>query len=814
MKVLKFGGTSVGSAVNISKVHQIVSSSDQNQLIVVVSAMSGVTNLLDAAVQTAAAGDQHFSALLQQLEQQHLDAIRELFTVEQHSRIISYFKRELNKLETLLEGVFMIGESTPRLKDKVLSFGEQFSSFLIHEYFLSKGLSSKLGDSRQVIKTDMAFGNAEVAMENTVTLIKEALNRSQEQVLVYQGFIASSAEGHTTTLGRGGSDYTAAIFAAATASESLEIWTDVSGMFTADPRIVKQAFAIPHISYEEAMELSHFGAKVLYPPSIQPVLEKQIPILIKNTFDPEAPGTLVTHNSNGSQRAVRGISKIGKISLLSLEGPGLIGIPGTSARFFNTLSAGKINIIMITQASSEHSICIGVDNEDALRAKELLAQEFFREISEQKVYPPLIEQDLNIIALVGDQMKNYQGLSGRMFSALGKNNVNVRAIAQGASERNISAVITNNDVKKALNTLHEEFFEQQTKQLNLFVMGAGNVGKRFLEQVRSQKKFLKEQLKINVRLTGLANSRTMVFNENGIDLNHWEEALATGTEASLEGFYNNVEACNLRNSVFVDITANQGVAETYDQYLGKSIAVVTCNKIAASSAHDAYKHLKELSKKYNTPFLFETNVGAGLPVLDTLKNLVISGDKVNRIEAVLSGSLNFIFNHFNDETSFEKIVRQAMEEGYTEPDPRIDLSGIDVMRKILILARESGYHLELDDIESNDFLPPGALDTDSPEDFLQVVARNEGHFENLLKKANEKQCKLKYVASFTPEKTSVGLREIPADHPFYHLEGKDNIVLFFTDRYPDQPLNIKGAGAGAEVTASGIFADIIRTVNQ
>lgn len=814
MKILKFGGTSVGSAQNIRKVHQILNSEAYKNAIVVVSAMSGVTNLLEEAVFQAASGSRDFEVAIEKIEKLHLDTVRELFSVEQHSALISYYKREINKLETLLEGAFLIGESTPRLKDKVLSYGEQFSSFLISNFFSRNDLPAVLGDSRKVIKTDDNFGKANVDMNLTFSLIKKEVENAAGHLSVFPGFIASSSDGQTTTLGRGGSDYTAAIFAAALDAEILEIWTDVSGMYTADPRVVKQAFAIPVISYEEAMELSHFGAKVLYPPSIQPVLDKHIPILIKNTFAPEDPGTRITHNSNGAKRAVRGISRIGGICLLSLEGPGLIGIPGTSQRFFQVLSSGGINIIMITQASSEHSICVGISVEDAEKAREYLRQEFSKEISTHSVYEPVIEKDLSIIALVGDRMKSYQGLSGRLFSTLGKNNVNVRAIAQGASERNISAVIADKDVKKALNTLHEAFFEEQVKQLNLFVMGAGNVGKRFLEQVRAQKSYLKEQLKINVRLTGLANSRTMIFDEHGIDLNQWEALLPKGETAGLEEFQTRVNQLNLRNSVFVDITANEKVAYTYADYLSDSVAVVTCNKIAASSGFDHYRNLKELSKKYNTPFLFETNVGAGLPILDTLKNLVISGDKVNRIEAVLSGSLNFIFNNYNPETTFDKIVQQAMDEGYTEPDPRIDLSGIDVMRKILILARESGYLLELEDIKGNDFLPEGALKTENVEEFLQVVRSNKEHFENLYKKAEARGCKLKYVASFNEGKASVGLQEIPSDHPFYHLEGKDNIVLFYTDRYPEQPLNIKGAGAGAEVTASGIFADIIRTANS
>jgi aspartokinase/homoserine dehydrogenase 1 len=584
-------------------------------------------------------------------------------------------------------------------------------------------------------------------------------------------------------------------------------------MFTANPKLVKQARPITSISYEEAMELSHFGAKVLYPPTIQPVLQKQIPIAIKNTFDPQAVGTLIQKQTSEGNKTVQGISHVENMALISLEGPGMVGIPGISKRFFEVLSNAKISVVLITQASSEHSICVGIAAEDTSNAVALVNEAFEFEMSQGKIKAVNAENDLAIIALVGDQMKKHQGLSGKMFATLGKNNVNIRAIAQGASERNISAVIEKTDVKKALNALHEVFFEENIKQLNLFVMGVGNVGAKLLAQLAQQKDYLKKQLKLSVRVIGMSNSRTMCFASDGIDLNNWQNILSNGEKADQALFLQKITDLNLRNAIFVDNTASDVVANTYADYLSKSISVVTCNKIACASAYPNYRKLKDLARAYNASFLFETNVGAGLPIIDTLKNLVASGDEIKEIQAVLSGSLNFVFNHFNDQTTFHDVVKQAQEEGYTEPDPTIDLSGIDVMRKILILARESGHVMEISDIENNAFLPAESLETNSNEAFFESLIKYEGDFQALYQKASAKGAKLKYVASFKDGKASVGLQEIPQGHDFYALEGSDNIVLFYTERYPDQPMIIKGAGAGAAVTASGIFADIIRVGN-
>ena len=491
----------------------------------------------------------------------------------------------------------------------------------------------------------------------------------------------------------------------------------------------------------------------------------------------------------------------------------MIGVAGSSKRLFEVLSQNNINVIFITQASSEHSICIGILNADADRAKAAIDKTFEIEITQNRVDPTIVEKDLCIVALVGESMKNHQGISGKMFSTLGKNNVNIRAIAQGASERNISVVINEKDVKKALNTLHERFFEDNTKQLNLFVMGVGNVGEKFVDQISQQKKFLKENLKINLRVIAMANSRTMVFDEEGINLKDWKAAVAGGEKTNVESFIAKVKDLNLRNSIFVDITANYDIANIYDKFLSQNIAVVTCNKIACSSEYDNYKNLKNLSRKYNAPFLFETNVGAGLPIIDTLKHLIASGDKVNKIQAVLSGSLNFIFNNFSETYNFHDVVKEAGVQGFTEPDPKIDLSGVDVARKILILIRESGYKMDIEEIENNCFLPKECMDTTNNDDFFKSLTKHDAHFNKLLEDAKSKDSRIKFVAKFDNGKASVGLQFIPKESPFYNLEGKDNIVEFYTERYIDQPLIIKGAGAGAAVTASGIFADVIRIGN-
>ncbi len=814
MIVLKFGGTSVANAQNIKLVIDIVNQkSSKEKIAVIVSALSGVTDMLINASQKAASKDETYKNSIEQIKQKHFDAIANLVDNANQNQLLIKINSQINQLQTLLDGCFLLGELSLRTADAIACFGELLSSQIIATALQQSIPNSSFKDSREIIKTNSNFGKATVDFDVTNSLISNYFETNKSQVVLLPGFIASSEDGNTTTLGRGGSDYTAAIIANGINANSLEIWTDVNGMFTANPKIVKQAQPIETISYQEAMELSHFGAKVLYPPTIQPVLKANIPIWIKNTFEPNAYGTLISSAPDVNANPIKGISHIDGIALLTLEGSGMIGVAGSSKRLFEVLSHQNINVIFITQASSEHSICIGIQNQDADKAKTAIDTTFELEIAQNKIDPCIVEKDLCIVALVGESMKNHQGLSGKMFSTLGKNNVNIRAIAQGASERNISVVINEKDVKKALNTLHERFFEDNTKQLNLFVMGVGNVGEKFIDQINQQKKFLKDNLKINLRVIAISNSRKMHFDEEGMSLKDWKSLLDKGEVANVNAFISRSKELNLRNSIFVDITANSDIASIYNQFLKQNIAVVTCNKIACSSKYENYKNLKSLSRKYNAPFLFETNVGAGLPIIDTLKHLIASGDKVNKINAVLSGSLNFIFNNFSDSYNFHDVVKEAGVQGFTEPDPKIDLSGVDVARKILILIRESGTEMEMESIENNSFLPKECMDTNNNEDFFASLIKNSKHFENLLAEAKSKDCRLKFVASFDNGKAAVGLQFIPKESPFYNLEGKDNIVEFYTDRYIDQPLIIKGAGAGAAVTASGIFADVIRIGN-
>lgn len=814
MQVLKFGGTSVANAENINKVCSIIQNKiDKNlKTIIVVSALGGVTDLLLQCAITSAAGNEDYKLTISIIEQRHFDAIKKLIPVAHQSHLLSVVKASLNEIEDICNGIFLLREVTPRTKDRLASYGEWLSSQIIAAALQFKQLPVTWKDARELIITNSHYTQAAVNFTATDKNISQYFKNATGNLFMVPGFIASNDEGITTTLGRGGSDYTAAILAAALKADVLEIWTDVSGMMTADPRLTANAKVIQHISYGEAMELSHFGAKVIYPPTIQPVMNKGIPVWIKNTFAPEDHGTLMSHEppkTESREDIVKGISNINNISLLSLEGSGMVGIPGFSKRLFEALSNEGINVILITQSSSEHSICVAVDSSYASRAKQAVDKAFSDEIALQKIDPLKIEAEHSIVALVGEQMKSHPGISGRMFGALGRNGINIRAIAQGSSEKNISAVIATADVRKAVNVLHEAFFETTYKQVNLFIVGTGNVGSKLLNQLNTQADALREHLRLSIRIIGLSNSRKMVFQRNGIDIHNWKEILQNGTTASLSQFVNEAIGLNLRNSIFVDVTANKHVAESYHQFLQKSIAVVACNKIAASSDFINYKYLKNLAKEYNAKFLFETNVGAALPVIGTINDLVQSGDEVKKIEAVLSGTLNFVFNHYDGSCKFADVVKQAQEEGYTEPDPRLDLSGTDVMRKILILAREAGYTLEMEDIVNSSFMPASCMQG-SVAEFYECMAKEEAHFKKLFDEAASQDCKLKFVATFDQGKASVGLQHIPQEHNLYHLYGKDNIVLFYTSRYEDQPLVVKGAGAGADVTASGVFADIVR----
>jgi len=811
MQVLKFGGTSVANAENIKQSRNIIQFKSANKkTLVVVSALGGITDLLLQCGHLASKGESSYKETLKTIAERHISTAKELLPINSQGGMLSYIMMQCNEIEDVCNGIYLLNDFTDKTKDRILSYGELLSSKIISAYLAEHGLANQWLDSRLLIRTDSQFTKAAVQFNTTQNNFHTAVAQSNQALFILPGFIASDNQGHTTTLGRGGSDYTAAIAGAALEASSVEIWTDVSGMMTADPRLVNNAKAIRHISYHEAMELSHFGAKVIYPPTIQPLMNKNIPVWVKNTFKPDDEGTII-HSDQSNGNIITGISSINKVALLSLEGSGMVGIPGFSKRLFEVLAASNINIILITQASSEHSICVGVEELYAERAKEVIDKTFSFEIEKKKVNPLVIEKDLSIVALVGDKMKSYAGISGRMFSALGKNGVNIRAIAQGSSERNISAVIATSDIKKALNVLHEEFFETAYKQVNLFIAGAGNVGSKLLAQIAQQQQYLLQNLRLQVRVVGLANSRFMVFDDEGIDVNNWKNVLEAGEPSNLESFIERMQSKNHRNAVFVDVTANESVAKSYATIFPKSISVVACNKIACSSSYDYYQKLKELSCDHHVSFLFETNVGASLPIIGTINDLLRSGDRILKIEAVLSGTLNFVFNNYDGKKSFAEVVRKAQDEGFTEPDPRLDLSGMDVMRKIMILAREAGEQLEMEDVTNHPFMPASCMEG-SVEDFYLEMEKQESHFLQLYHEATTNGKKLKVVATYENGKASVGLKHIDPSHDFYHLYGKDNIVLFYTQRYVEQPMVIKGAGAGAEVTASGIFADIIRTV--
>jgi aspartokinase/homoserine dehydrogenase 1 len=813
MRVLKFGGTSVATSENINKVLQIVENARleyKQQLVVIVSALGGTTDALIRSAEDASLGKASYSDILTQIETRHLQCVRELLPPATQSGTLSLVKKKCNDLERILESIFLLRELTSRALDSIMGYGELISSLILSACFHSHAVSHRWIDSRILICTNSDYGNAAVDFATSCTQINAVFESDPQPLYVLPGFIASDSSGIPTTLGRGGSDYSAAILAAALGAEVLEIWTDVNGMMSADPRIVPQAKTIPRLSYQEAMELSHFGAKVIFPPTIQPVMDKGIPVRIRNTFEPEQEGSLIGKEISLGNSLVCGLSTLDQISLISLQGSGMVGIPGISRRLFESLSSERINVIFITQCSSEYAITVGLEKKFLRAALKALKTMFAPEIHAGKIENPQAESELSILALVGDRMKNHPGISGKMFHALGRNGVNIRAVAQGSSERNISAVIRTSDLRKACNVLHETFFEPVCKQVNLFIIGLGNVGSRLMEQLLKQEAYLREHLNLQLRIAGIANSRNMLLPSDGVILNTWKNELEQAAPMNLPGFIQTILDRNLRNSVFVDVTADENVAGTYATLLSNNISLVACNKIACSSSYESYQELQWLSSGYNASFHFETNVGAGLPIIGTLSDLVKSGDEIYSIQAVLSGTLNYVFNEYDATVPFAEIVRRAQKEGYTEPDPRKDLNGSDVMRKILILARQCGAQLEMDEVKSAPFLPPSCL-KGTVEDFYKELTRQEPHFRKLYTSASSEGCKLKYVATFEKGKTCAGLQHILPGNNLFHLYGKDNVVVVHTRRYPDQPLVIKGAGAGAEVTASGIFADIIRT---
>ncbi len=818
MKVLKFGGTSVKNSTNINKVISIVKGKlNDDKVLVVVSALGGITNKLLEASAKAAAGDNTYTQVVKDIHEAHLTTAKELVkNAERQANTINYLQGVLKNFDDLLHGIYLIREISVRTTDIISSFGERMSAYIIAQAFCEQDTKAEFLDARDVVVTNNNFGAAAVEFDITDKKIQDHLAASNGVLQIATGFIGATENGETTTLGRGGSDYSGAIFAAALNASVLEIWTDVSGMYTADPRKVKKSFPIDLISYAEAMELSHFGAKVLEPRTVLPAMSKQIPVHIKNTFEPDAPGTLIIDKVPASKgKNLRGISSIDTISLITVQGSGMIGKTGISSRIFQTMSKSGVNIILITQGSSEHSISFAVSPREGIIAKQALQAEFELELRVNLIEPIRIENNLTVLAAVGENMKNISGISGRLFEALGRNGVNVVAIAQGASELNISVVISGAHEHKALNAVHEAFFLSDVKTVNVFVVGTGVIGGALLRQIAGQRDTLIEKNKIDVKVCGILNLDGFVIDDDGIDLENWEQIIKdNGDQSGLDAFVDKLIAEDMRNSVFVDNTASKAIADHYERLIQRSISIVTPNKIANSSPYERYTQLHEMVANSGARFLYETNVGAGLPIISTLKDLINSGDQVIKMEAILSGSLNFIFSNMNLENDFFSTVKKARELGYTEPDPKLDLSGMDVARKILILSREIGCPFNLDDLTVENCLSPESQKTETVEQLWETLEKydNKSMAERVAKAVSEGK-RLKYVATYENGKAFTSIKMVGPEHPFYNILGSDNIIAFTTARYKTNPLIVIGPGAGAEVTAAGVFADIIRIVN-
>lgn len=810
MKIVKFGGSSVGSGQSIQNVLNILQNkyASGEKFIVVSSAMSGVTNILTELAQIASEGKDFKKGLIE-IEQRHFTVIKEMITVKNQNPAFTQIKIFINEIEDLLQGVYSLRELSLQSKDLILSYGEKCSTFLLSQIAKQYFSESIYVDTSNLIKTDSNFGNARVHTPVTEHLLQEFYKDHSHQILFFTGFIASNENNRITTLGRGGSDYTAAIIAAALDAEEIELWSDVDGMLTADPRVVKKAFSLSELSYTEAMELSYFGAKVIYPPAMIPAFRKKIPIVLKNTFNPSFKGTRIEEHTHKNAYPIRGISSIDEISLINITGSGMIGKIGFSGKLFSLLAREHINVILITQSSSEHSITFAIEPKDVHKAKQLFNSEFELELETNKLNPLIIEENLCVLAIVGENMKQTPGISGKLFQALGRNGINIHAIAQGSSEYNISVIIKRKNISKALNAVHDAFFTQLTKTLHVFSLGTGNIGATLLRQIDAQSDFLCENNGIEVKINGIANSRKMIIDEEGIDLTQWQERINKGEISNLDKFIQKIKLLNLSNCIFVDNTASPITGTYYKELFESNVSVVTCNKIANSSSYKDYKDLKDTARRRGVDFFYETNVGAGLPIIRTLKDLMTSGDRIIKIEAILSGTISYIFNNFRGNTSFYEVVKKAHELGYTEPDPREDLSGKDFMRKMMILARDAGYQIEEKDVELGAILPESCFKAPSIDDFYEELKKSDSYFNELKEKAENENKVLRYIGKLEDGKASVNLEFVDASHPFYNLTGSDNIISFTTERYKFNPLVIKGPGAGAEVTAAGVFADLI-----
>ncbi len=808
MKVLKFGGSSVGSKESISSLKQIVES-QQDDVIVVVSALGGITDKLIAAARMAAGGERQYEAEVTAMLARHEQMICDVVVPERQNLAAEGVHGLFAELSDIMHGLFLLRDLSQHTLDTIVSYGERLSSQIVAQ--LIDGIV--LFDSRDFIKTEHRQGSHTIDRDLTYSLIAKTFSRLPHRSVV-PGFISTDAQtGETTNLGRGGSDYTAALLAAALDASVLEIWTDVDGFMTADPRVITSAYPIDQLSYIEAMELCNFGAKVVYPPTIYPVYQKNIPILIKNTFNPSARGTEIVSSLPENSKPIKGISSISDTALVTVHGLGMVGVAGISLRLFKALADSNISVFMVCQSSSENSISVGVSNDNARTAVCVLSQEFEKEISLGAIDPVTCQTDLATVAIVGENMKQNPGTSGKLYSVLGRGGVNVIASAQGATEINISFVVEKRLLRKSLNLIHDAFFLSEYQVLNLFVCGVGTVGGSLLEQIRLQREKLMQERGLKLNVVGIARGNRAMFTRQGIALDSWHEQLDNAPASSISRLRDEVIGMNIFNSVFVDCTANAQVAGLYRDFLDHNISVVAANKIATSEKYEDYAELKRIACKRGVKFLFETNVGAGLPIINTINDLIASGDRILKFEAVLSGTLNFILNTVSADVPFSEAIRLAKEKGYSEPDPRIDLSGKDVLRKLVILARESGYRLEQADVSADDFVPKDMLEG-SLEDFWKKLPQLDAEFEARRRRVESSGRCLRFVASLENGRGSIRLVEVEETHPFYILQGSNNIILLTTERYRESPMLIQGYGAGAGVTAAGVFADIMSVANR
>lgn len=809
MKVMKFGGTSVGSVDSILKVKQIVEAAEE-PVIVVVSALGGITDKLINTSQMAANGDAEYEKEYREIVNRHIEMVYTVIPAgEGRTVLLDKVNELLSELKDIFQGIYLIKDLSSKTSATIVSYGERLSSIIAAT--LIKG--AVWYDSRNFIKTEKKHAKHILDSELTTSLVKETFDEIPQVALV-PGFISTDKNsGEVTNLGRGGSDYTASIIAASLNAASLEIWTDVDGFMTADPRVISTAYTINELSYVEAMELCNFGAKVVYPPTIYPVCHKNIPILIKNTFNPEAPGTIIKQEVDSGSKAIKGISSINDTTLITVTGLGMVGVIGVNFRIFKALAQNGISVFMVSQASSENSTSIGVRNQDAALACEVLNEEFAKEIEMGEISPVVAEMNLATIAIVGENMKHTPGIAGKLFRTLGRNGISVIACAQGASETNISFVVEAKSLRKSLNVIHDSFFLSEYQVLNLFICGTGTVGGSLIEQIRCQQQKLMQERGLKLKVVGIADGHRALFTRAGIDLaSYREEMEEKGIPSSAAVLHDEIIGMNIFNSVFVDCTASAEVASLYKEFLMHNISVVAANKIAASSDYSIYSELKQIARRRGVKFLFETNVGAGLPIINTINDLINSGDKILKIEAVLSGTLNYIFNKISADVPFSQTIKMAQEERYSEPDPRIDLSGKDVIRKLVILAREAGYKLEQTDVEKHLFVPSDFFEGPL-EEFWKKVPSLDADFEARRRKLESENKRWRFVAKLENGKGSVSLQEVDSKHPFYGLEGSNNIILLTTERYKEYPMMIQGYGAGASVTAAGVFADIMSIAN-